>query len=965
MSLSPADVKKQITDPRKFVESLGYSGDIITEGRGIKVRCPNHEDGGRPNLQISLRGDTLGVYCFVCQFGGDVYHYAEKFLGVDWKEAHARLQKLAGDAPVIARDKDDYPPPDEVCRFWDHAHEVERDPELCAQLRVRGIEPGRIKQLARAVPEVGWVPSWAWAKGESGPVRWPAAGYRLLVAMYTERGQLVTLHCRRFQSDDKIKGRFPSKCLAKGAMMLNPTALNSPTWDNFIIVEGVPNWLVLAAEYPDRPVIGLVAGSLHGVKFERIPRGASGILWTDSDSDRKPDGTPRHTAGQHYRSRALALLQGRRVRVVNLPVPEGAKKAPDANDVYVRGDLAQVMADATAITAPASSAAASLWDMSPGLCGWHHPFLDVGLLDELIRLHDGKPFAARYNEFGEMSDAGWHADALGLHWLRTGEAPAAGVLCTDTVENFMALAAHFEAARVDNDDPTAPALIAGLPPAACEKLTLWPAQVCGYDHDRILTSDPYGAAEKGKHAVTSALNSAQAVRAEKPIPPPDDKPAREFPPTDTGNAERLAYVFGQDIRFVGDWNQFLIWDGQRWARDRTFEIQRRAIYTARMMTGKWALESESAGKQNAMCSMVRSQPGIPILPESMDADKFALNIKNGTVDLRTGVLLPHDRRQLITKLAPVTFSASAKCPKWLAFLDTIFAGNENIISFVQRAAGYSLTGEVSEHVLFLLFGTGRNGKSTFISVMQSLLGDYAKQASPDMLMGNGDKLDAGQLSGIASLHGARFVAAAETEEGGKLGEAACKRITKGDLIPAKYMGKDMFYFFPTHKTWLATNHKPKTRSNDKGLWSMLIPIPFEVTIPDGQIDRTLPAKLHAELSGILNWAIAGALEWQRRGKLDPPSEIDEAVSKYKAEMDQLAPFLDECCIMSGTVAVAAINTAYEMWCADTGRELMRGYKHVMNERFKAGSDGKRRWREGVTLRAEWQDRIEARERERY
>ena len=116
MSLSPADVKKQITDPRKFVESLGYSGDIITEGRGIKVRCPNHEDGGRPNLQISLRGDTLGVYCFVCQFGGDVYHYAEKFLGVDWKEAHARLQKLAGDAPVIARDKDDYPPPDEVCR---------------------------------------------------------------------------------------------------------------------------------------------------------------------------------------------------------------------------------------------------------------------------------------------------------------------------------------------------------------------------------------------------------------------------------------------------------------------------------------------------------------------------------------------------------------------------------------------------------------------------------------------------------------------------------------------------------------------------------------------------------------------------------------------------------------------------------------------------------------------------------
>lgn len=951
MSLSPADLRKQITDPRKFVESLGYTGDIVTEGRGIKVRCPWHEDTGRPNLQISLRSDgTLSVNCFSCKAKGDIYHYAQQVLGKDFKETHAEFSKMTGHGPAIVRSKDEYPPAEEVCRFWDHAHDLLRDVDLCEQLHARGIAPLSIRHLCKAVPEVGWVPKWAWAKGESGPVHWPTAGYRLLVPMYTVAGQLVTVHARRFRPGDDAKGRFPSKYRVKGSMMLSPMALNSPTWENFIIVEGVPNWLVLAAQYPDRPVIGIVEGSLSGVNFDRIPRGASGILWTDTD---------QAGAGQHYRDTAIGLLRGRRLRVVELPIEEGKKKAPDANDVLVRGDLQQVLDAARPVSTDTSQRAQALWDLAAGLHSWSHPFLDVDTLDDrdLVRLHDGKPVAARYNEFGDIAEAGWHADALGLHFLRTGEAPAAGVLCTDTLENFMALAAHFDA-----DDPNAPAILAGPPPEQ-GKLTLWPAQSCDRDHDRILTSDPYITLQKGKHAVSASLGSAQPVRAEQPIPPPDDRQKIKFPHTDTGNAERLAFYFGQDLRYVSDWSQFLVWDGRRWARDRTFELQRRALHVVRMSPGKWALDSESAGRLSAMCSLVRSQPGIPILPEQLDSDKYLLNVRNGTLDLRSGVLLPHDRRQLLTKLADVVYNPTAQCPRWLRFLDRIFQGNLNVITYVQRAAGYSLTGDVSEHKLFLLHGTGRNGKSTFISMLQALLGDYAKQASPDMLMGNGDKLDAGQLSAIASLHGARFVAASETEEGGRLGEAACKRITKGDMIQAKYMGRDMFNFMPTHKTWLATNHRPKTRSNDWGLWSMLVPIPFEVTIPDSEIDRTLPARLYAELSGILNWAIEGAIAWQRE-RLGQPAELIEAVRKYREEMDSLGPFLSECCILSGSCAVGALNAAYEIWCSETGRDLPKGYRQAMNERFRQDTIGNKRCRVGVTLKAEWQWKVEEKERQR-
>jgi len=418
-----------------------------------------------------------------------------------------------------------------------------------------------------------------------------------------------------------------------------------------------------------------------------------------------------------------------------------------------------------------------------------------------------------------------------------------------------------------------------------------------------------------------------------------------------------------------------VWDGHRWARDRTFEAQRRATVVTRLLgengsekEKEWAIRSEGSDKHSSMVSLLREQPGIPILPERLDSDPFFLNVRNGTLDLRTGRLLPYDRRNLITKIADVAYNEKAKCPEWMRFLYRIFDGNENLIQFLQRASGYSLTGDNGEEKMFLLYGTGRNGKSTFMLTMQALLGDYSQPMSSDLLMAQGDrsKLDAGQLSAIAALRGARFVAASETDEGARLSEKTAKQLVKRDAITAKFMGKDMFDFLPSHKLWLCTNHRPRITGKDRGIWSVMIPVPFQVTIPDHEIDRTLPSRLMAELPGILNWALAGCLEWQRLRGLGQPHEIDEAVATYRQDMDALKPFLEQCCLIGSTFQVTkkALRSAYELWCRETSQEpvAVRHFSRLLDDSFPEDRTADARFRRGLMLRGEWQGMLEQSER---
>jgi len=270
--------------------------------------------------------------------------------------------------------------------------------------------------------------------------------------------------------------------------------------------------------------------------------------------------------------------------------------------------------------------------------------------------------------------------------------------------------------------------------------------------------------------------------------------------TDLGNAQRLVALHGQDLRYCHPWNKWLVWDGTRWSQDATAEAVRRAKDVVRAMyaeaasqldddrrksLAKHAWKTESESRIEAMLSLARSEPGIPILPEQLDTNSWLLNCANGTLDVRTGELRPHKREDLLTRKIPVAYDPNATCPEWYRFLDRIMAGRAGLVSFLQRAPGYSLTGCTDERVLFLLHGRGANGKTTFLETVALLLGDYAMRTTIETLLARGDR--DGIPNDVARLRGARFVYASEAEEGRRLAEAKLKDITGGDTIAARFL----------------------------------------------------------------------------------------------------------------------------------------------------------------------------------
>jgi putative DNA primase/helicase len=400
----------------------------------------------------------------------------------------------------------------------------------------------------------------------------------------------------------------------------------------------------------------------------------------------------------------------------------------------------------------------------------------------------------------------------------------------------------------------------------------------------------------------------------------------DFHLTDLGNAFRFVARHGEDARYVPDFRKWLTWDGQRWLFDEDGEAVRRAKETAlsvyaeaaaerdearRKATARWAAESEAEKRLKAMVELAKTEPGIPVRPNELDADPLLLGVANGVLDLRTGALREPRREDLITKRAPVEFLPGAACPTWLRFLDRVFAGQADLIGFMQRAVGYSLAGHTSEQCFFLLYGTGANGKSTLLGALDALLGDYAMTAPAATFM---EKDRGGANNDIARLRGARLVSAIETEDGQRLAESLVKQVTGQDTVTARFLYAEFFEFAPAFKLWLAVNHKPTIKGDDYAIWRRIRLVPFTVRIPDEEKDGALPTRLRAELPGILNWALEGCRLWQESG-LAAPEAVTAATAEYRADMDVMQQFFDECCSLSltGSVGASTLYAAYKRW----------------------------------------------------
>jgi len=404
--------------------------------------------------------------------------------------------------------------------------------------------------------------------------------------------------------------------------------------------------------------------------------------------------------------------------------------------------------------------------------------------------------------------------------------------------------------------------------------------------------------------------------------------------TDLGNAERMVRLFGVLIRYCPEFKKWLLWDNYRWHICGQSDIYTLAIKSVRSMVPealliedfpfrekiiKHSLASEASAKLSALISIAEKLPGVAIPQYSLDSYHFILNVLNGSVDLKTGELLQPDREQYSTKQASVEFIRGAKCPTWEKFLDRVMAGNKNLIRYIQKSIGYSLTGSTAMQCMYVLHGNGSNGKSTFIKVIETLLHDYSIHCPASTLMAKQE----GVTNDIARLRGARFVAAVETDEGKRLAESLIKELTGGDIITTRFLYGEFFEFTPCFKIWLACNHKPVIRGSDNAIWRRVKLIPFAVTIPQSEWDVQLGEKLKKEMPGILNWAIEGCLAWQSEGITDPP-EVTGATADYRREMDLLGAWIDERCICLASVDARAgvLYENYKEWCQEGGEWIM-------------------------------------------
>ena len=443
----------------------------------------------------------------------------------------------------------------------------------------------------------------------------------------------------------------------------------------------------------------------------------------------------------------------------------------------------------------------------------------------------------------------------------------------------------------------------------------------------------------------------------KPTKIPDSSRAPAF--SDEALALQFSHMHGDDLRYVSALGRWFCWNGTKWERDETL----RTMHLARELCRTVARESPkplarriaSANTIAAVERLARADRRHASHIDQWDSNPWKLNTPAGTVDLKTGQLLPHNRLDYCTKVTAIA-PASRTPTLWLQFLNQVTGGDVELQKFLQRMVGYCLTGVTNEHALFFLYGTGANGKSVFISTIAGILHEYAKTASIETFTASTNDQ---HPTDRASLQGARLVTASETEEGRRWAESKVKLLTGGDKIAARFMRQDFFEFTPQFKLVVAGNHKPGLRSVDEAIRRRLFLVPFNVTIPEGERDKDLPNKLRQEWAAILGWAIEGCRMWQIEG-LNAPAAVRNATGDYLSEEDALGRWQQEQCVL-GPEYMSAASVLFEdwrRWCEANGEFAgsQKRFSQMLEARTNVTKERTRSWRgfKGIALKSEVQ-----------
>lgn len=417
----------------------------------------------------------------------------------------------------------------------------------------------------------------------------------------------------------------------------------------------------------------------------------------------------------------------------------------------------------------------------------------------------------------------------------------------------------------------------------------------------------------------------------------------DFAVTDFGNCERLIGKTSGNIRYCPTNDSWYIWNGDGyWRKDELGEIReytKATILSIRREAEfvkdeerqnslrRWAFTCQKPEHVNAAIKLASTVPQIAVTLEQFDTDIYLFNMLNGTYDLKSHIFTEHDRENLVTKQVAYNYDPTRTCPRFLAFLERIFRNQpekEKIITYLQKAIGYTLTGEVSQQCIFLLYGAGSNGKSTLMETLRMLLGDYGTTIASASLT---TQKTEGVRNDIARLPKIRFVVASENAKGTIIDEELIKKLTGGDEITARFLFQEEFTFYPQLKLWWAFNHPPGLRDLTHSLMRRLKLIPFTETIGDSEkVDqRVLLETFRLELPGIFNWAVQGLKLFYEEGLKDPTT-ITNAVKDFKDEQDILFDWLHDCCYI---VERDAITTT--------------GLKQDVRTQAKVLYDNYRRW----------------------